>query len=121
MKNSTTILFSILLLSVMACENEIQPKCSTIATVKDLTGLDGCGFVFELNDGTYLEPQQIFWCGTPPTAFLPKNALEDFEFVDGKVVSIGYEVIPDAASFCMVGKVVRINCIDERMFHQPNE
>jgi hypothetical protein len=31
--------------------------CSTLATVHDLRGLDGCGFVFELADGKRLEPQ----------------------------------------------------------------
>jgi hypothetical protein len=86
-----------------------------MATVKDLTGLDGCGFVFELSDGSKLEPiRQVIRCGTPP---LPKEVTEDplynFQFVDGKKVRIAYEEITEAASICMVGKVVKITCLKE--------
>lgn len=84
------------------------------ATVRDLSGLDGCGFVFELEDGSKLEPFMLGYCGTPP---LPKevteNPLYNFEWVDGKQVLIGYEVVPDAASICMVGKIVKITCLEE--------
>jgi len=93
---------------VITCDNAV------LATVKDLTGLDGCGFVFELADGTKLEPQMLFYCGTPP---LPKevteNPLDDFQWVDGKQVRIAYEEIPDAASICMAGKIVKITCLEE--------
>ena len=110
------ILLSLLLFS--ACDEETtSPKtCNpgTLATVKDLTGLDGCGFVFELTDGTRLEPMRLMYCGTPP---LPKEVTEDplydFQFVDGKQVRISYDEIEDAASICMVGKIVRITCIEE--------
>ena len=121
MKNRIILLVALALLSLSACENELEQKCSELAVVKDLTGLDGCGFVFQLTDGSYLEPQPVFWCGTPPLIDAPKNVLEDFEFVEGKTVSIGYEVIPDAVSICMVGKIVRITCIEEVMVHQPHE
>ncbi len=93
---------------VITCDNAV------LATVKDLTGLDGCGFVFVLADGTKLEPQMLFYCGTPP---LPKevteNPLYDFQWVDGKQVRIAYEEIPDAASICMAGKIVKITCLEE--------
>jgi len=93
---------------VITCDNAV------LATVKDLTGLDGCGFVFELTDGTKLEPQMLFFCGTPP---LPKevteNPLYDFQWVDGKQVRIAYEEIPDASSICMAGKIVKITCLEE--------
>jgi len=93
---------------VITCDNAV------LATVKDLTGLDGCGFVFELADGSKLEPQMLFYCGTPP---LPKevteNPLYDFQWVDGKQVRIAYEEIPDAASICMAGKIVKITCLEE--------
>jgi hypothetical protein len=92
----------------VSCDNAV------FATVKDLTGLDGCGFVFELADGRRLEPRRLFYCGTPP---LPKEVTEDplyqFQFVDGKQVRIGFEEITDAMSICMVGKVVKITCIEE--------
>jgi hypothetical protein len=108
------ILFATLFVS---CEEEpIAISCddAVLATVRDLRGLDGCGFVFELVDGTKLEPQMIFYCGTPP---LPKevtqNPLHNFQFIDGKQVRIAFEEIPDAASICMVGKIVKITCIEE--------
>ncbi len=95
-------------INAVSCDNGV------LATVRDLTGLDGCGFVFELTDGTRLEPMRLMYCGTSP---LPKEVTEDplydFQFVDGKQVRLGYEEIQDAASICMVGKIVRITCIEE--------
>lgn len=95
------------------CGDDDHKSCSTFATVRDLTGLDGCGFVFELEDGTRLEPVRTLFCGTPP---LPKEATEDplygFEFVDGKRVKISYEETGDM-SICMVGPTVKITCIKE--------
>lgn len=115
MKKVLTLLFVSMIMFSCADENiDKLDECSTPATVKDLTGLDGCGFVFELEDGTRLEPQRIFFCGTPP---LPKEAIEDplynFQFVDGKKVLIEYEELDDAVSICMVGSVVRITCLKE--------
>lgn len=110
------VLFFVLV-GVLACNKEElknKPNCNTIATVRDLRGLDGCGFVFELADGKKLEPLRVFYCGTPP---IPKEQMQDplinFEFVDGKQVKIGYELIEDQASICMVGPVVKITCIEE--------
>lgn len=104
------------LLVVLSCENDhlATSPCSTPATVRDLSGLDGCGYVFELNDGTRLEPFfSPLFCGTPP---LPKevteNPLYNFQFEDGKKVLISYEPV-DAASICMVGQTVKILCIQE--------
>ena len=93
--------------------NSDSESCSTPATVRDLTRFDGCGFVFELENGQRLEPLRIFWCGTPP---LPKEQMEDplynFEFVDGKKVLISYEETK-SPSICMVGPVVKITCLTE--------
>jgi hypothetical protein len=112
-----TILIVISSFSLMNCDEDLmRASCdeAVLATVRDLRGLDGCGFVFELADGTRLEPQILGYCGTPP---LPKeiteNPLYDFEWIDGKQVRIGYEEITDAASICMVGKIVKITCVEE--------
>lgn len=120
MRRLTIILISLSAGFFWNCEDDkiLNAPCDTsvIATVRDLTGLDGCGFVFELNDGTRLAPMRLLYCGTPP---LPKEVTEDplydFQFVDGKQVRIGYEEIQDVASICMVGKIVKITCIEE--FH----
>ena len=118
MKNIFTLIFLSLLF--VQCEKEVinaveESTCSTPATVKDLTGLDGCRFVFVLSDGTRLLPlrSNLGWCGTPP---LPKEVTEDplynFEFVDGKKVFIDYEAV-QAATVCMAGKTVKITCLSE--------
>jgi len=100
------------------CEDEKITSVScdkgVLATVKDLTGLDGCGFVFELEDGSRLEPQMLMFCGTPPLPEeVTENPLYNFQWVDGKQVRIAYEEIPDSMSICMVGKIVKITCIEE--------
>lgn len=104
------------------CNDDDKSSCSTYATVRDLSGLDGCGFVLELEDGTTLEPRiPVLFCGTPP---VPKEITEDplygFEFVDGKRVKISYEETGDM-SICMVGPVVKITCIKEVSISNPAE
>jgi hypothetical protein len=112
---STLVLLATLILLFSCKKEEVIGKegCTTLATVRDLTGLDGCGFVFELGDGTRLEPLRVYYCGTPP---LPKEVTEDplngFVFEDGKKVKIGYEEMP-AISICMVGPTVKITCLEE--------
>jgi hypothetical protein len=116
-KYFTTLLLSCTII-ISSCSDEklITASCdeAAFATVRDLTGLDGCGFVFELADGSRLEPQRLLYCGTPP---LPKEVTEDplynFQFVDGKQVRIRFEEVPDVATICMVGKVVKITCLEE--------
>ncbi len=109
-------LILLLTLTFSSCkkDEEIQKAgCTTLASVQDLTDLDGCGFVFELEDGTRLEPLRIFYCGTPPVPKeMPKDPLLDFVFEAGKKVKIGYE-LTESASICMVGPMVKITCIEE--------
>jgi hypothetical protein len=117
MKRSLSLLFAIA--AFAGCSSDEPGKnesgtCSTPAVVKDMTGLDGCGFVFQLQDGSVLEPFIVFECGTPPLPpDPPANPLTGFEFIDGKKVMIDYELVDDAGSICMVGKVARITCITE--------
>ncbi len=113
----STLLFLSTSVTFWCCEEDMMTvSCdnAVLATVKDLSGLDGCGFVFELADGTRLEPQMLGYCGTPP---LPKevteNPLYNFQWVDGKQVRIGFEEVPDVMSICMVGRSVKITCIEE--------
>ena len=86
----------VVLLSISACEpvdSKISKDCIYTAAVVDLQGTDGCGFVFRLDNGAFLEPVWRWgWCGTPP---LPKEATEDplwdFRFVEGQRVRLGFE------------------------------
>lgn len=108
-------------------EDDAAPQCSIPATVRDLRGLDGCTFVFELEDGTRLEPQIRYYingCYATPTPFNGIRPPEDdplfnFEFVNGKKVLIEYEEV-DAPSICMVGQTVEITCITEVGMEEPD-
>ncbi len=102
---------------MLSCNQEEATKnekgCSTLAVVRDLRGLDGCSFVFELADGKKLEPL-LSHCVLPPIDSEPqKDPLSDFEFADGKQVRIGYEVLENQISICMAGTIVKISCIEE--------
>lgn len=115
----TSVLFCVTLITFSCDDSEIEiPRsCDLRATVRDMSSLDGCGFIFELEDGTRLEPYRLAYCGTPP---LPKEITEDplfdFEFIDGKKVRINYELMPEMASACMLGSIVKITCLtEERM------
>jgi hypothetical protein len=116
-----TRLFAILLTAsvFLACSEENEPlvvetNCSIPATVVDLTGLDGCGFAFELEDGTRLFPVIVIYCGTPPLPDnLPADPLHTFEFIAGKKVFIEYTVSENYADPCMAGQSVFITCISE--------
>lgn len=112
MKYPVYILF---LLCMASCSKEtIQTNdCNTEATIRDLTGLDGCGIVFELKDGTRLEPLRLLVCGTPP---LPEEVTQDplfnYNLDDGKKVKISYYQTK-APSICMAGPTVKITCIKD--------
>jgi hypothetical protein len=111
---------SILSLSaiLLSCDEEFDSSvpCSrgVEATVRDLTGIEGCGFVFILNDGTKLEPYIIGYCGTEPLPEeVTENPLFDFEWQEGKKVIIGYEEMPNRNSYCNAGPTVKITCLTE--------
>lgn len=106
-----------LFIFISSCDTfnaEVSKDCLYKATVVDLSSRDGCGFVFQLENGEYIEPVwQWGWCGTPP---LPEGAKEDplwdFTFVDGQRVVLGYEKAEQGGSICMVGEQVYITCLE---------
>ena len=108
---------ALVLVGLWGCESEAietDKSCAYNATVEDLSGLDGCGYLFKLENGDYLEPVWRWgFCGTPP---LPEGATEDplwdFQFEDGKKVRLGFEQTNDYASSCMKGKMVIITCLE---------
>jgi hypothetical protein len=77
----------------VSCTNYVN------ATVKDLTGLDGCGMVLELENGSTLE----------------LNNLKDFPAFakNDTKVKVSYVEEP-RASICMVGKTVKIVCMEAK-------
>jgi PKD repeat protein len=76
----------------------VQAPCSLTGTVKDYTGLDGCGLVIGLDDGEILEPAEV---------------VPNFVLKEGQRVRLSYTELTDRASACMAGKIVRIDCIEE--------
>jgi len=114
-------LFYLLLLFgiLFSCEN-VEPEstnCDFAGTIKDLSELDGCGYVIELDNGTILEPIRRFWCGTGLTeeqlAQMEKeNTFWNFPIKDGLRVTVGYELAEDFGSICMAGEGAMITCID---------
>jgi hypothetical protein len=113
----TSALIALFLMTTLACENDnsLTGQCTIPATVRDLTDLDGCGFVFELEDGSRLVPFfEGFWCGTPPLPEAVTNdPLYNFEYVEGKKVLISYAERNGIANICMAGKTVKITCLKE--------
>ena len=71
------------------------------ATLKNLTGLDGCSWVLVLENGKKLEPTNL-------------KKFDNIKLEDGKEVFVQYETKPLAASICMVGTIVEIICISEK-------
>lgn len=89
----------ILFLMLIACEGDPSHDINeSKGIVKDYTGLDGCGFVIELSDGTKLEPYFID---------------SSFALQDGQHVHVKYAILKDHASICMVGYPARIYSIQE--------
>lgn len=76
------------------------PK-SVSATLKNLTGLDGCSWVLVLDNGKQLEPTNL-------------KKFDNIKLEDGKKVFVEYEEQPYAVSICMVGTIVKITCISEQ-------
>lgn len=85
----------LLLIAFLACIHfSCQKESEEIqGIVKDYTGLDGCGLVIVLDDGTNLEP-----------AVLPQN----ISLVADKRIAVKYRVLTDRYSNCMVGPIVQI-------------
>lgn len=99
----TSHFFTIMALSaallLSACPADKCPDGKN-ALLRDYTGLDGCRWVFELEDGQRLEPVNLHQL--------------DFELRDSLKVKINYTEAPDMMSICMVGKMVNITCITTR-------
>ncbi len=91
-------------LALSNCHKVPEPEptlatCATPATVRDLTGLDGCGKVLVLGSGQRLQPTGTAW--------------QAFRSAEGQQVLIDYRESPNAVGTCMVGKIVELTCIRE--------
>ena len=104
----------VMIFSRFQCEDKHDViVCGTIcpyeATVKDLSGLDGCGFVLEMKDGSRLIPQRL-------TYIQPPDSLQDpgyyFNFKHDQRVCFGYREV-EGVDVCMAGNLVFLTCIAE--------
>ena len=103
------VLAMLLIGSVTGCTEQAaspeSPVCETKATVKDLRGLDGCGYVLVLESGEKLEP--VLDAGQPsPT-------LKGIVLRDGMQVTLSYRELTDRGSICMVGKIAEVTCFSQ--------
>lgn len=112
------IIFIVLLVALNSCslldrgDDAAPDTCTTFATVKDLRGLDGCGFVLVLDSGEKLQPVQIFRCGNEPLEQTNGNPRNQFDLKDGQRVKIGYKE-SKMPTICMVGSSIELTCITE--------
>lgn len=73
--------------------------CETEAMVKDFTGMDGCRFMFVLDNGDKLNPNEM--------------PLMDFKLANNQKVKISYDIVKDGLSACMMEKhIIKVNCIE---------
>lgn len=99
---SALLLTLVATLGLTACRDarlmSVGPDCNVRATLRDLTALEGCGFVFELPNGIRLSPDVQEWEGFTP--------------YEGQQVLIRYQVSASPGS-CRVGRPVHITCVTE--------
>jgi len=82
------------IISFSRCDKSLDCNSMEQATLVNLTGLDGCGWVIELSDGERLEPTNLDQFVTSPSP--------------NQRVCLKYELQPDLGSICMVGPFVEI-------------
>ena len=92
--------FIVLTLCINSCNKQSECENSQSAKLVNMTGLDGCSWMIELNDGTKLEPTN----------------LNDFNInlQENQKIWIVYHTAAQMASICMHGEIVTVDCISER-------
>jgi len=76
------------------CPNQVEAK------IIDMSSLDGCGWMIQLNDGSKLNPIN----------------LDDFSIslLDGNNIKLSYTENTEMMDICMSGKIISIICISDR-------
>ena len=90
----------VLTLAIHSCNKDSECENSHSAKLVNMTGLDGCSWMIELNNGTKLEPTN----------------LNDFNInlQENQKIWVVYHNAAQMASICMHGEIVTIDCISER-------
>lgn len=89
---------SFIFLLFVSCNKDRACPGSVEGVMHNYAGLDGCGWVIEINGSIY-EPTNI-------------NDFNANFLVEGKQVNVIYEE-KQAASICMVGTTITISCLSE--------
>ena len=89
---------SFIFLLFVSCNKDRACPGSVEGVMHNYAGLDGCGWVIEINGSIY-EPTNI-------------NDFNANFLVEGKQVNVIYEE-KQAASICMVGPTISISCLSE--------
>ena len=94
------LVLALLIVAIQSCSKESECENSHSAKLVDMTGLDGCSWMIELNDGTKLKPTN----------------LNDFNInlQENQKIWVVYHTAAQMASICMHGEIVTIDCISER-------
>lgn len=100
MKKSIYLL-GLLTILLFSCQEDPEPQCDNLeqGVLKNLAGLDGCGWVIQLNDNTMLEPINL--------------GDFDVELEENKTVCVKYRERNDMASVCMVGKIIELEILED--------
>lgn len=89
--------------AVKGSTEEVAPPVKSAGekgVLKNMSGLDGCKWMIELDNGTKLQPTNL--------------AAFDIALEDGKPVNVVYTEQTGVMSTCMAGKVVKITTISLR-------
>lgn len=97
MKNTLISILALVIITLTSCNSNV--KCENCITGKliDMSSLDGCTWLIELENGERLNPINIFEF--------------DLEKTDGLKVYLKYEKVDNIATICMSGKAVKLFCI----------
>ncbi len=90
----------LLVLSATACPDNELCKDVKKGTIHDYTGLSGCSWIIELENGEKLEPVNLH--------------MLDFEPADNIDIYFKYNTAEKQFSNCMVGKMIEITYISKR-------
>ena len=92
--------FVLLIIGIHSCNKQSECKNPNSAKLVNMTGLDGCSWMIELNNGTKLEPTN----------------LNDFSInlEENKKIWVVYHTAAQMASICMTVEIVTIDCISAR-------
>lgn len=84
---------------MVSCSKNTSCTSSIKGKLKNLSGLDGCGWVIEANGKTY-EPTNL-------------GEFDSSLLVENQHIFFSYSPF-SGGSFCMVGETIQLNCVEKR-------